>query len=156
VKIRIDVVGELEEAEVIIRCGRVDDTIRKIHQFILDQTQSVERITFFKDNQEFFFPLEQVLFFETEGERIYAHTADDAYRIKFRLYELEEMLPRDFIRVSKSAIVNTRRIISVTRNLTASSLVQFSDSHKKIYVSRHYYHRLRDRLASAGRGSSST
>ncbi len=155
-KIRIEVVGELEEDEVIIRCGRADDTIRKIHQFILDQTQSVERITFFKDNQEFFFPLELVLFFETEGEHIYAHTADDAYRIKFRLYELEEMLPRDFIRVSKSAIVNVRRIISVTRNLTASSLVQFSGSHKKIYVSRHYYHRLRDRLASAGGRSSSS
>lgn len=155
-KIRIEVVGDLEEDEVTIRCGRVDDTIDKIHQFILDQAQSVERITFFKDNQEFFFPLELILFFETGGEHIYAHTADDAYRIKFRLYELEEMLPKHFIRVSKSAIVNIRRIISVTRNLTASSLVQFSGSHKKIYVSRYYYRRLHDCLASAGGKSSST
>jgi DNA-binding LytR/AlgR family response regulator len=154
VKIRIEVDGELLEDEVTIRCSRVDDTIRKIHQYVLDQAQSEERITFYKDNQEFYFPLDMVLFFETEGEYIYAHTADDAYRIKYRLYELEALLPKVFVRASKSAIVNLRRIISVTRNLTASSLVQFSGSHKKVYVSRHYYRQLHERLGSmSGRAS---
>jgi DNA-binding LytR/AlgR family response regulator len=148
VKIRIEVDGDLPEDEVTIRCGRVDDTIRKIHQFILDQAQADERITFYKDNQEFYFPLDMVLFFETEGEYIYAHTAEDAYRIKYRLYELEERLPKSFVRASKSTIVNIRRIISVTRNLTAASLIQFTGSHKKIYVSRHYYRQLHERLGS--------
>ena len=85
-KIRIEVVNDLTEDEVTIRCGRVDDTIQKIHQFIIEQTQSAKKITFYKQNQEFYFPLENVLFFETEGEHIFAHTANDAYRIKYRLY----------------------------------------------------------------------
>lgn len=145
-KIHIEVDGDLLEDEVIIRCGRVDDTIQKIHQYILEQTNAPAKITFYKDNQEFYFPLGNVLFFETEGERIYAHTPDDAYRIKYRLYELEELLPKDFVRASKSAIVNTKKIYSVTRNLTASSLVKFAGSHKQVYVSRYYYNSLRARL----------
>ncbi|MDL2325417.1 LytTR family transcriptional regulator, partial [Ruminococcaceae bacterium OttesenSCG-928-A16] len=103
-------------------------------------------LVFYKQNQEFYFPLEEVLFFETEGEQVYAHTVGDAYRIKYRLYELEELLPRNFIRVAKSTIVNTAQVYSVTRNLTASSLVHFNGTHKQIYASRHYYKMLREKL----------
>lgn len=145
-KIHIEVVGDLLEDEVIIRCGRVDDTINKIHQFITEQTQTARKITFYKQNQEFYFPLENVLFFETEGEYIFAHTSNDAYRIKYRLYELEELLPKDFARASKSTIVNIRKVYSITRNLTASSLVEFVGSHKQVYVSRFYFNDLRQRL----------
>lgn len=145
-KIRIEIVKDLGEDEIVIRCGRVDASIQRIHQFVLDQTQQSEKITFFKDNQEFYFPLEDVLFFETEGEHIYAQTINDAYRIKYRLYELEALLPKDFVRASKSTIVNIRHIYSITRNLTASSLIKFVGSHKQIYVSRYYYAELRRRL----------
>ncbi|MEQ8155555.1 MAG: LytTR family DNA-binding domain-containing protein [Clostridiaceae bacterium] len=145
-KIRIELVNDLDEDEVLIRCGRVDDTIQKIHQYILEQSLTGPKLTFYKQNQEFYFPLDDVLFFETEGEHIYAHTANDAYRIKYRLYELEEILPRQFIRAAKSTIVNIMQVYSITRNLTASSLIQFINSHKQVYVSRHYYGELRRRL----------
>lgn len=145
-KIRIEVISDIVEDEVTIRCGQVDDTIQKIHQYIIEQTQSAKKITFYKHNQEFYFPLDDVLFFETEGEHIFAHTSDDAYRIKYRLYELEEMLPKDFSRASKSTIINIRQVYSITRNLTASSLVKFVGTHKQVYVSRYYYNELRQRL----------
>jgi DNA-binding LytR/AlgR family response regulator len=146
VKIRIELINDLAEDEVLIRCGRVDDTIQKIHQYILEQSLQNSKIIFYKENQEFYFPLDDILFFETEGEHIYAHTANDAYRIKYRLYELEEILPRNFVRAAKSTIVNMMQVYSITRNLTASSLVQFINSHKQVYVSRYYYQQLRQRL----------
>ncbi len=145
-KIMIELVNDLAEDEVLIRCGRVDDTIQKIHKYILEQSSLNTKITFYKQNQEFYFPLDDVLFFETEGEYIYAHTVNDAYRIKYRLYELEEILPRNFVRAAKSTIINIMQVYSITRNLTASSLIQFINSHKKVYVSRYYYQELRQRL----------
>ena len=145
-KIRIELASDLTEDEVLIRCGRMDDTIQKIQQYILEQTTSNSKIIFYKQNQEFYFPLDKVLFFETEDEHIYAHTTDDAYRIKHRLYELEEILPRNFMRAAKSTIVNITQVHSITRNLTASSLIQFINSHKQVYVSRYYYRELRQRL----------
>lgn len=145
-KIRIELVPDLQEDEVLIRCGRVDDTVQKIQQYILEQSSLASKITFYKQNQEFYFPLDDILFFETEGENVYAHTVNDAYRIKYRLYELEEILPRYFARAAKSTIVNIMQVYSITRNLTASSLVQFINSHKQVYVSRYYYQELRRRL----------
>lgn len=145
-KIRIEVVGGLEEDEVVIRCNRVDETVNKIHQFVLDQNAARPKIAFYKGNEEFYFPLDEVLFFETEAEQVYAHTAQESYRIRYRLYELEEILPRQFIRAAKSSVVNINKIYSIKRDLTASSLVQFFGTHKQVYVSRHYYRALRKRL----------
>ena len=145
-KVHIELIDGLAEDEVIIRCGRVDEKLQKIHRFILDQSSSVSEIVFYKQNKEFYFPLDHVLFFETEGEYVFAHTSDDDYRIKYHLSELDETLPRYFVRTSKSAIVNTMQVYSITRNITASSLIQFKDSHKHVYVSRHYYNALRQRL----------
>ena len=124
----------------------MDETVQRLQEVVLREAQAANRITFYKQNQEYYFPLVDVLFFETEGEHIYAHTADDAYRIKHRLYELEALLPEDFVRASKSTIVNVRRIYSIARNITASSLVKFTGSHKQVYVSRYYYAGLRKRL----------
>ena len=137
---------DLQEDEVVIRCSRVDERITKIHQYILEQAASGPKIIFYKANEEFYFPLDKVLFFETEGERIYAHTAEDAYMIKYRLYELEEILPRQFMRAAKSTIVNTQQVYSITRNITSSSQINFIGSHKHVYVSRNYYQELRRRL----------
>lgn len=145
-KIRIETVNDLEEDEVLIRCGRVDDTIQRIHQYIMEQSSSGTKITFYKQNKEFYFPLDDVLFFETSGEHIYAHTADDSYLIKYRLYELEKILPRSFARAAKSTIVNVMQVYSITRNLTSSSLIQFNNSYKQVYVSRYYYQELRQRI----------
>lgn len=145
-KIHIEVIDDLAEDEVIIRCNRVDETIQKINHYVLEQSLAKSKITFYKKNQEFYFPLDDVLFFETEGERIYAHTVNDAYLVKYRLYELEGILSRHFVRVAKSTIVNIMQVYSVTRNLTASSLINFIDSHKHVYASRSYYRELRQRL----------
>lgn len=146
VKIHIEVIDGLAEDEVIIRCNRVDETIQKINQYVLEQSSSRPKITFYKKNQEFYFPLNDVLFFETEGERIYAHTANDAYLVKYRLYELEGMLPRHFVRVAKSTIANIMQVYSVARNITAASLISFINSHKHVYASRSYYRELRQRM----------
>jgi len=145
-KIRIELIDELSEPEVIIRCGRVDESIQKIQKFVQEQANSSSQMVFYKQNQEYYFPLAEVLFFETEGEQIFAHTANDSYRIKYRLYELEGQLPRNFIRASKSAIINIAQVYSIARNLASSSLMEFKNSHKHVYVSRHYYKYVRQRL----------
>lgn len=142
-KVHIELLDDGTQDEVIIRCRRVDETVKKIQRFIEEQAGPPASFTFYKGNEEFYFPVDRILFFETEGEYVYGHTQKDAYRIKYRLYELEQVLPPYFIRSSKSAIVNSRQVYSITKNLTASSLVTFKDTHKHVYVSRHYYQPLR-------------
>lgn len=52
---------------------------------------------------------------ETDGNAIQVHTRDDIYQTRYKLYELEELLPGQFMRVSKSAILNTSHVYSITK-----------------------------------------
>jgi DNA-binding LytR/AlgR family response regulator len=144
VKLRIEITDGSSEDEVVIRCGRVDDTIQKLQEYIL--SLSAPKLTFYKGAQEYYLPLEDILFFETSGEQVFAHTVKDAFKVKHRLYELEEMLPRAFVRASKGTIVNTGRIYAINRSLTASSQISFTGTHKHVYVSRYYYKALKEKM----------
>lgn len=143
-KLRIEITDELSQPEVVVRCARVDDKISKLQEFILNM--SIPQLTFYKGTHEYYLPLESILFFETEGEQIYAHTTNDSYRVKRRLYELEEILPRSFVRAAKGTIVNTTRIHAINRSLTGASQVGFAGTHKQIYVSRHYFNSLKEKM----------
>ena len=77
---------------------------------------------------------------------IHAHTADNIFETSLKLYELEEQLPGCFMRISKSTIANLDYIYSITRNLTASSVVEFEKSNKKALVSRSYYKAVVERI----------
>lgn len=144
-RVVIELDAGISETEVVIRCAAIDEGIVRLQGMLLQQAPAPS-LAFYKDNEEYYFPLEEVLFFETNGDHVYAHTAKDAFRIKQRLYALETLLPRNFLRISKSTILNTRHIYSLQRNLTGASLVQFQSSHKEVYVSRMYYRELRRAL----------
>ena len=148
-KLRIEICDGLPEDEVIIRCGRMDDDVRKLQEYI--SNLSTPKLTFYKGTQEFYLPLEKILFFETEGEQVHAHTTNESFKVKRRLYELEEMLPRSFIRAAKGTIVNTSHIYAINRSLTASSQIKFAGTHKQIYVSRHYYTALKEKMNERNR-----
>ena len=148
VKWRIEVSDECVEDEVIIRCRGINESVQKIQAYL--QSLAEPKLTFYKGNQEFYLALEEILFFETESELVFAHTKSDALRVRYKLYELETMLPRTFIRISKGTIVNTVRIYAIHRNLTSSSQIQFMDTHKHVYVSRYYYKTLKERMQERG------
>ena len=89
--------------------------------------------------------LADILFFETDSKVVMAHTTRDAYQVKYKLYELEDILGANYMRVSKSTILNLNQIYAITRSIS-NCQVKFQDSYKVVYVSRHYYRDLRNRL----------
>jgi len=141
---RIELTDGSAEDEVIVRCSRVDANVQKLQEFLINL--SAPKLIFYKGSEEYYLPLEEIIFFATEGEQVFAHTGNDAFKVKHRLYELEELLPRFFTRVSKGTIVNTKQIYAIDRNLTSASRVSFSSTHKHIYVSRHYYRMLKEKM----------
>lgn len=144
-KIRIELDKEAEE-EIIIRTSQMDERIAAIEQALNDVLAGQASFPFYQNEKEFFFPLKDVLFFETQNKEVMAHTKEQVFQVKLRLYELEERLPSGFLRVSKSTIVNIDHIHSIEKNITGASEVEFADSYKKIYVSRSYYKVLKERM----------
>lgn len=144
--IKIDVNENLEEEEIIIRCKKISPYIEEIQNTIFDIISSCQSLCFYKDESEYYLSIDDIVFFETTENKISAHTTDQIYFVKYRLYELEEKLPRNFLRISKSTIVNINKIFSITHTLTSPNIIQFYNSHKQVYVSRFYFKTLKNRL----------
>lgn len=145
-KIRIEMDESVTEDEVIIRCRGLTEQVASIQKAVSDVVNISQKFPLYKGNLEYYLPLDQILFFETDEGGISAHTKDGAYRTRYKLYELEDILPGAFIRVSKSTILNINHIYSINRNVTAASVVAFQNTHKQVYVSRYYYKLLISKL----------
>jgi DNA-binding LytR/AlgR family response regulator len=144
-KILIEVDNKINEDEVIIRCSELNEDVKNIQIMLHDMLLHKKRITFYRGDTEYYLSLEQIIFFETEENGICAHTIDNIYSVKYKLYELEEFLPGYFMRVSKSTILNTNHIYSITQSLS-SGKVEFQNTHKQVYVSRYFYKPLKIKL----------
>jgi DNA-binding LytR/AlgR family response regulator len=143
-EISVEVDKNIKTDEIIIKCKEKTDLIKKIEKYI-DGLNNPKMI-FYKKEQEYYLSLNEILFFETNANSISAHTISDIYYVKYKLYELESILPKNFIRISKSTIVNINHIYTINKNITSSSIIEFNKTYKKVYVSRFYFKNLKERL----------
>lgn len=144
-RVRVEIDSKVAEPEVVIRTNDYTEQVKKLQKIIEEDFAKEKKILFYKDTTELYLPLDEVLFFETEERAVVAHVTNDAYEVHEHLYQLETELPAEFVRISKSTIVNVSKILSLNRSLS-NCLIQFYDSYKQVYASRRYYKELTERL----------
>lgn len=136
-KIRLEISPDAEE-ELVIRAPCLTDRLTRL-QKDLEGTLLGEELPLTMDKTVFFVPIRDILFFETEGERVAAHTKDAAYTAAGTLCLLEQRLPRSFVRVSKSCLLNYTSVCALSRGVTGTAEARFAGTDKVAYVSRHYF-----------------
>lgn len=144
-KIRLDISSEYREKEIVIRANKKDEEVAEILRNLQKIDTKLHNINGYLDNTVYSLSTQDILFFETNDRNVYAHTKDNAFLIHYRLYELEENLPDNFLRVSKSSILNVDEVKSLTQSVMGN-LIQFRDSYKQIYVSRRFLKKLKLKL----------
>lgn len=136
-KLRIEIANGLPD-EVLIRASEYSNEIRRLQE-AFEAASGPAEIGLDLGNTTHFVPISDILFFETDNGKITAHTSDNMYYSDEKLYSLQKMLPRCFVKISKSCIVNSAKIESVSRNLTGTGEAHFYGSHKQVFISRMYY-----------------
>ena len=145
-KIKIVIDESYTENEIIIKCHTHSDEIKNIQKMLENAASHSGNLIYYKGDKDYYFDLKNILFFDIEGGICYAHTKSDIYLVKHRLYELEQILPINFVRISKATIVNINHILSVSSSFGSSYSLEFNRSHKQVYVSRRYIKLLKTRL----------
>ena len=111
--LKIEIKEEIscEETQINIVCSHMDSSILKI----LAMLRSFDRkITGIKGGETYLLEAYEILYIDTADKKTFFYTKDEVYETPFRLYELEVRLePAEFIRVSKSALVNFAKIRSL-------------------------------------------
>lgn len=110
-KVTVEERPGLEQTEVVIRCRRMDAQTARLVELL---RLSGARLTGERDGQTCILDEDDVLYADTVDRGTFLYTADGVYETRLRLYELEEQLAGwDFVRVSKSAIVNFGQVKSL-------------------------------------------
>lgn len=92
-KVKIEIEEGLEEEEVIIRCASLNDSVVGLQNYLSKQNNGKRCLTLSSGETDFYVPIEEIYFFETEGRELRAHTADKIFTCNYKLYELEQVLP---------------------------------------------------------------
>ena len=98
-----------------------------------------------RDRSIFFCKLTQIYYIESVDKRTYIYTKGDCYESRDRLYELEEKLGMYFVRISKSMIVNLRKIQNVCAE-PGGRMVAVLLNGERVVISRSYVKEMKRRL----------
>lgn len=145
-RITVEIDDSLTEEQVVIYCRELNNEVIAVQKRISEALMAEMRLPVAKGDMEYELLLSEIYFFETADAAVAVHTRDSIYETKLKLYELEELLPQSFLRVSKSTILNIRHIRAIRKNITGASEVNFAGTNKRAFVSRNYFKLLASKL----------
>lgn len=134
---------EEKNLKVTIFCCQIDERVRKLkkHIELFD-----ENIRGKRNKETVFVKLSEVLYFETVDNRTFLYTVDDVLEVEQKLYELERVLSsKDYIRGSKSQIINVHKITSLKPELNRSIQATLCNG-ERLNISRKYAKEIRKLL----------
>ena len=142
-KITIETPKEGEEDEIIVRCASLDNRLMK---FIAALKSSENMLTGYLDDKIVKLAPKDVFYFESVDNRVFACAGKNVYEVRKRLYEIEEEYANtDFLRISKSAIVNVAKIAYIRPLLNGRFEAKLKND-EKIIINRQYVIELKKKL----------
>ncbi len=142
-KINLDIDGKYDDTEIIIRAPHLNNDIERIVAMMrmIDMQIAVR-----KDNETFLLETDKILYVEAVDRKTFVYTSAETYESELKLYELEqELVQRDFLRISKQSLVNLRKIKSLKADVNRKIRITLQNG-EQIVVSRMYSDELRRKL----------
>ncbi|MBO5609669.1 MAG: LytTR family transcriptional regulator [Eubacterium sp.] len=119
----------------------VKSVVRELHEIFDETIAAVDE----RGNRCKLAPSEIVSFY-SEGQKVMALGSRGKYSVGMKLYELEEGLAKKtFVRISRSEIVNYRRIKSLDMSVTGTIKITMKNGYET-YVSRRNIARIKELL----------
>jgi DNA-binding LytR/AlgR family response regulator len=143
VKIVINENPAITEPEIIINCRETDEQILRICAGL---RAFEKKITGLHDGQTFLLSPSDILYADTVDRKTFLYSSGQVYETPLKLYELEERLAgEDFIRITKSCILNFGKVKSL-RGDFGGRLLCTLDNGESLSVSRQYAVAIKQKL----------
>lgn len=98
------------------------------------------------DGETYFIKMADILYFETVDRKVFFYTADKTFETKAKIYQIEEKLSNaPFARISKSMIVNLRKVKSIYPEKHSKLRAKLTNG-EELLVSRQYLNTIKDKL----------
>jgi len=108
-KVRVEIIEPDEEEEIVVRTKNPDVHLLASLRHLAGEQETLTG--HYPDGSISKLDLNEIYYFESVENRVFAYGAKDVAELKCRLYELEERFSgTSFIRISKSMILNLDKV----------------------------------------------
>ena len=133
----------MTEPEIVISCKQTDEQILRM---IANLRAFDKKLTGTLEGQTFVLNSSEIIYIDTVDKKTFFYTSKAVYETPLRLYELEEKLSSDdFVRISKSAIINFSHVSSLRPEMGGRLMITMSNG-EKIFASRQYAVEIKHKL----------
>lgn len=139
------IIDKEKEEEVVATVHSRSALTEKIEALILEDTGE-DRVAAYAEDEVKMLQFSDIECITVLDGKTYAiDTQNQRYRLKMRLYELEQMLPGCFIRINKSSLANERRLDRFQATYSGAVDAVFRCGYRE-YVSRRCFSQIKRRF----------
>ena len=129
IKVSTNISSEFKETSIIINATELSKEVEDIIKYLSNISIVPNQIIGNKNNKIYFIDLDRITCFFSKDKYNYMRTKKDIYRVKYKMYELEEMLEqKGFVRISNSCIININQVECFDISILGTVLVKLKDN----------------------------
>lgn len=132
VKVEFNIDKKFEEIIVTISANKVNDEIQNLVNYIENKEDYFIGVL---DDKVCLLNMEDIIRVYVENRKLYAVTVEGRFILRKKLYEMQSMLTKNFIKISQSEIANVKYIHSLDLGLRGTIVINYKNSDIS-YVSR--------------------
>ncbi|MBQ9161562.1 MAG: LytTR family transcriptional regulator [Methanobrevibacter sp.] len=135
-KVNLFVSRDIEEPHADIHTNELTENVTKAIS-ILENDDANDMLAVKRGSDIALLELSDIFMLRVEDKQVKVYTDNEEYLIKKPLYQVEESLNMDFVRISKTTIVNLKKIERVAPSLRGMMFIQLKNGLKD-NISRKY------------------
>lgn len=135
-KVNLFVSKNIDEPHADIHTNELTDNVTKAIS-ILESEDSNDMLAVKKGPDISLLELNDIFMFRVENKQVKVYTQNNDYLIRKPLYQVEEGLNQSFVRISKTTIVNLKKIERVAPSLKGMMFIELKNGLKD-NISRKY------------------
>lgn len=145
-KVECKISAEYTEPYAVLHINKMTETVAEIISMLEKENANALTLVATKDRKTYFLKPEDISLVRTEGREIVCYDKlKKRYILDKPLYELENLLDRYFVRISKSAIVNINQINHVEASFNGTMELVMKNGVTD-YISRSFRKGFKERL----------
>lgn len=142
-EVEVIIEPKYSKPKVIIYTNNISKEVSDLlNQF---KNSSLSTLNGYLENKVCLLNIEDIFIIYSENGKVYAKTTDAVYTLKYRLYEIEKQLDKNFIRISNSEIINLKKVKNLDLSILGTIKINFlNDSYA--YSSRRFIKKIKEYL----------
>ncbi len=142
-KVHIEIDETLKETEVLIRTPEVDSDVTQLIEKISKNDKQTINVS--SGNKVILLEPAEVVRIFSGDKKVFVKTENEIFTIKQALYEIENILPKEFVRISGSEIINIKMVKDFDLNIAGSIFVNFKNG-DRTNVSRRFISAIKEKI----------